>query len=176
MKQLHIHDRVLTLHGACTNGTSRVLTVALLQRLKMEAFILAPANCEVWSVIKILNAESIAPIKFLVSCASSHFPQNCHRAPVVQEIVCQVGATATDTRTQSKAHWQLWFIFSYTSRNYCPINVSVCIRTEGRRWVSHSTVIPIPGGRPLRPRGTKVGPMVWQMSQIQRWICWKIAQ
>ena len=30
--------------------------------------------------------------------------QNCHGAPVIQKIVRQVGAKATDTRTQSKAH------------------------------------------------------------------------
>ena len=30
--------------------------------------------------------------------------QNCHGAPVVQKIVCQVGTKATDTRTQSKIH------------------------------------------------------------------------
>ena len=38
----------------------RVLTVALLQQLKMEALIPAPADCEVWSVVKFLNAQSIA--------------------------------------------------------------------------------------------------------------------
>ena len=39
MKQLHVRDRAMTLHDACTSGTSRVLTVASLQRLKMEALI-----------------------------------------------------------------------------------------------------------------------------------------
>jgi hypothetical protein len=42
--------------GACTNGTSCVLTVASLQLLKMEALIPAPADCESRSVIKFLNA------------------------------------------------------------------------------------------------------------------------
>ena len=48
---------------ACTSGTSRVLTVASLQQLKMEALIPAPADCEVRSVIKFLNVQSIAPIE-----------------------------------------------------------------------------------------------------------------
>ena len=47
---------------ACTSGISRVLTVASLQRLKEEAHP-APAECAVWSVIKFLNAQSIAPIE-----------------------------------------------------------------------------------------------------------------
>ena len=42
-------------------------------------------------------------------------------------------------------HWQLWTIFSYTLRNSCKISVSILRLTERRRWVSHSTVIPIPG-------------------------------
>ena len=46
-----------------TACTSRVLTVTLLQWLKMGALIPAPADCEVQSMIKFLNAQSIAPIK-----------------------------------------------------------------------------------------------------------------
>ena len=38
---------VMTSYDACNSGTSRVLTVASLQRLKMEALIPAPADCEV---------------------------------------------------------------------------------------------------------------------------------
>ena len=37
MKLLHVHDRAKTLHEACISETSQVLTVASLQRLKMEA-------------------------------------------------------------------------------------------------------------------------------------------
>ena len=57
MKLLHVHDRVMTLHDACTSETSRVLTVASLQRLKMEALIPAPADFEVQSV-KFLKAQN----------------------------------------------------------------------------------------------------------------------
>ena len=53
--------KVMTSHDACTSGTSGVLTVASLQRLNMEALIPAPADREVWSLIKVLNAQSIAP-------------------------------------------------------------------------------------------------------------------
>ena len=45
----------MTSHDACTSGTSRVLTVSL-QRLKLEAHIPAPGNCEV----RFLNAHSTA--------------------------------------------------------------------------------------------------------------------
>ena len=50
----------MTSHDACTSRTSRVLTVASLKRLKLEALIPAPADCEVRSVIKFLNAEHSA--------------------------------------------------------------------------------------------------------------------
>ena len=49
---LCVRDRVMILHDASTSGTCRVLTVASLQRLKMEALIPAPADGEVRSVLK----------------------------------------------------------------------------------------------------------------------------
>ena len=58
MKFLRVCDREITSHGACTSGTSLVLTVASLQRLKMEALVPAPAG-----MIKRLNAQSIAQIE-----------------------------------------------------------------------------------------------------------------
>ena len=63
MKQLCVRSRVIMSHDAFTSGTSRVLTVILLQRLKMEVLIPSPADCEVRCVIKFLNAQSIAPIE-----------------------------------------------------------------------------------------------------------------
>ena len=62
-KRLCVRDRVMTLHDACTNRTSRVLTVASLQRLKMKVLIPAPADCEVRSVMKFLNAQSRSQIE-----------------------------------------------------------------------------------------------------------------
>ena len=51
-------------HDASTScRTSRVLKVASLEQLKTEALIPAPAYCEVRSVIKFLNAQSLAPIE-----------------------------------------------------------------------------------------------------------------
>ena len=48
---------------ACTKGTSQILTLASLQRLKMEALIAVPAYGEVRSVKKIFNTQSTAPIE-----------------------------------------------------------------------------------------------------------------
>ena len=62
-------------------------------------------------------------------------------------------------------------MFSYTTRNFCPVNFS---KWQRGRDKCH-TVVPIPGSKLLRYRDTKVGPTVWQTSQFQRWICWKIA-
>ena len=56
-------DRVMTSHDACTSGTSRVLTVASLKRLNMEALIPAPADCEVPSSIKFLKGQRLAPVE-----------------------------------------------------------------------------------------------------------------
>ena len=50
-------------HDACTSGTFQFLTVASLQRFKIEALIPAPASREMLSVIKFLNAQNLAPIK-----------------------------------------------------------------------------------------------------------------
>ena len=61
MKRLHVRDKVMTSHDACTSRTSPVLIVESLQRLKVEALIPTPADGEVRSVITFLNAQSIAP-------------------------------------------------------------------------------------------------------------------
>ena len=61
--RLSVRNRVTTSHGASTSGTSRVLTVASLQRLEIEALIPVPADCEMRSIIKFLNAQSISPIE-----------------------------------------------------------------------------------------------------------------
>ena len=47
--KLTVHVRVMTSHDASTSGTSLVFTVASLQRLKLEALIVAPADYEVRS-------------------------------------------------------------------------------------------------------------------------------
>ena len=129
MKRLR--DRVMTSHKACTSGTSRLLTVASLQQLKMKALIPAPTDCEVLSVIKFLNAQSIAPIEI-------------HRQ------LCQVYThTRLDGQHTSygnsagrclfiihpivRISRPVIFIFSYTSRNSCPVSVSVFIMAERRR-------------------------------------------
>ena len=111
MKRLCVHDRVMMSHDASTSGISRVLTVASLQRLKMEALIPAPADCEMRSVIKFLNAQSTGPMKI-------------HRQ------LCQVyGDTRLDGQHISSIHptartlRPVIFIFSYTSRNSCLVSV-----------------------------------------------------
>ena len=65
-------------------------------------------------------------------------------------------------------------IFSYTSRNSCPVSVSVFRMIERRRWVSHSSSNP--RRQPSTTQDTEDGPTVWHMSQFRSWICWKIAQ
>ena len=55
-------------HDACTSETSRVLTVASLQRLKMEALIPAPVDCEVRSVIKFWRTSGAGFLVSVLSC------------------------------------------------------------------------------------------------------------
>ena len=77
----------------------------------MEALIPAPANCEVLSSIKFLNAQAISPIEIHRQLCQQSFPadfpllvaQNCHGARVVQKTVHQVGAKV-NVRTRRKAH------------------------------------------------------------------------
>ena len=58
-------------HDSCTCGTSRVLTIASLQLLKMKALNPAPEDCEVRSVIKFLYSQSMAPIEIRQLCQQS---------------------------------------------------------------------------------------------------------
>ena len=112
VKRLRVCERVMTPHCACTSVTSRVLTVTSLQRFKVEALIPAPADGDVRSVMKFLNAGSIAPIEIHCRLCQHSFPanvpfvvsQNCNRSSVVQKIVRHVITKAIDTRTQSKTH------------------------------------------------------------------------
>ena len=129
-----VHDRVMTSHDPCTCRNSRVLTIASLQGLKMEALI--PVPTEVWSMINFLNAQSIVPIKIhhqlcevyghtrldgqLVSCRSS--------AGRCLIIIHPIAWTSCPVIA----------IFSYTSRNFCPDSISVFKITEWQRWVSQS--------------------------------------
>ena len=135
MKQLRVRDRAMLSHDACTSGTSQVLTIASLQRLKMEALIPAPTDSEVQSVMKFLNAQSIAAIEIRqMSQVHGHTQLNG------QHIFCKSSAIA-------QALYPVISIFSYTSRNSCPVRVSVF---QNNREVEMSvTVVPVSGGRLL---------------------------
>ena len=62
----------------CTSGTSRVLTVASSQRSKIETLIPAPADCEVRSVVKYLNAQSTAPFEIRQLCQFYDHTRSTH--------------------------------------------------------------------------------------------------
>ena len=53
----------MTSHDACISGTFRILAVASVQRLKLEALIPVSADGELRSVIKFLNVQTIALIE-----------------------------------------------------------------------------------------------------------------
>ena len=123
----------MTSHNAFTSGTSRVLTVASLQRLKVEALIPAPADCYVRSVVKSLNTQSLAPIEIHRQLCQVYG----HTRLDGQHISCR-GSSGRYLiiRRIARTSRPVISVFSYTSRNFCPVIVSVFRMTERRRWLS----------------------------------------
>ena len=123
MKRLHVHDRVMTSYDACTSRISQVLPIASLQRLKIEALIPAPANCEVQCEIKFLNTQSIAPIKIHRQLCQVYGHTSLDRRHISCRslagrcliIIHPIGHTSCPVNS----------IFSYTSRNSCPVRMTV---------------------------------------------------
>ena len=162
----------MTSHDSFTSVSSRVATVKSLLLLKMEAFIPAPADCDVRSVIKFLNAQSIVTIEIhrqlcqvygLTRLVGQHISCRCSagRYLFVIHLIARISRPVIS-------------IFPYISRYSCLVSVSVFRMTERHRWVSHS------GSNPRRhtstTQDTKVGPTVRQMSQFLKWMCWNITQ
>ena len=98
----------------------------------MEALIPAPADCEVRSVIKFLNAQSMALIEIHRQLCQVYG----HTRLDGQHISCRGSARKSLIihHPISRTSRPVISIFSYTSRNSCPI--SVFRMTERRRWVS----------------------------------------
>ena len=137
MKHLHVGDRVMISHDACISGTSRVLTVASLQRLKLEALTPALADFEVRSVIKCLDAQRIASIEIHrwlchIWLNGQHFS---YRSLAVRCLII-IHAIVRISRP-------VIFIFS---RNSCLMSVGVFRMRERGRDDCH-TVVSIPGVR-----------------------------
>ena len=111
VKRLRVRDRVMTSHDACTIRTFRVLTLASLQRLKLEALIPTPAGCEVRSVIKFLSAQSIAPIEIHRQLQQVYG----HTRLDGQHISCRSSTgSSTIIHPITRTSHPVIFIFSYT--------------------------------------------------------------
>ena len=157
VKRLRVCDRVMASHDACTSETSRVLTVASLQRLKMEALIPEPDDCEVRSVIKFLNAQSKAPIEihrqlWARSMATHGSTVNTSPAGV------QLDGVLTSSTLQAGPCAQ-WFPSFLTSREI-PVR-SASAFSKWRR-----------GGDECHS-GYKSWSHGMTKSQFRRWVCWK---
>ena len=100
----------------------------------MEALIPASAESEVRPMIKFLNAQSIAPIE--------NHQQLCqvygHTRLDDQQISCKSSAERCliIIHPIDRTSLPLISIFSYTSRNSCPVSVSIFRMTESRKGVS----------------------------------------
>ena len=140
-----------------------------------------------WSAVcdKVLKEQSIAPIKMHRQlCQQSflaYFPllaaQNCHGTCFSENCAsggCQSKWYHNTKQSAWSQHWQCG------QSTLTPQEIPVRSASEFSEWqrggVEGHTMVPIPGGRLLRQRYTKVCPTVWKVPQFRRWICWKIAQ
>ena len=123
------------------------------------------------------NSSSVVP-----EVISRRFPAPCctklSLSTCWSENCAPVSANATDTRTQSNEHGLS--IGNCDQSTLTPQEIPVRSASAFSEWQRGGdecyTVVPIPCGRLLLPRDTKVGLAVWQMSHFPRWVCWKIAQ
>ena len=139
----------MTSHDEFTSGISRVLTVSSLQRLKLEALIPAPADFKVRSVIKLLKNKRRGKLSADTVLQDNARPHTVRR----HHISCRSSAgRCLIIHPIVRTSRPVISIFSYTSRNSCPICFSVF------KWHRDGdecrALAPIPGGRHLRPRDT----------------------
>ena len=128
---LHLRDRVMTSHDTWTSGTSRVLTIPSLHRLKLEAAFPAPANYEVRFLIKPFRTSGAGCLVPVLSCCTITLGNtrldglhNCCRSKARRCLI--IHPIARISRP-------VLSIFSYKSRNSCPVSVNVSRMTERRR-------------------------------------------
>ena len=145
-------------HDACTSGTSRVLTVAPLQLLKMEALIPAHADCEVWSVIEVLKSQSIAlnEIHRQLCQVYGHTRLDC------QHLSNRglAGKCLFTIHSIARTSHPVISIFSYTSRNSCLVGVSgggdECDSGSNPRRQTSKTNVSIPEVNMLKNSSTSI--------------------
>ena len=137
----------MTWHDARTSGTSRVFTVASLQRLKVESLIPAPADCEVLSVMKFLNAQIIAPIEIHRQLCQVYVPNGMSKQ------MCVAGADnlqQVDTMCLRRL-WEnaLWRIITTQFRDsaviLCRFPTHCCTKFSWSTFCSENCA---PGGLP----------------------------
>ena len=161
----------MTSHDTCTSGTFRVLTVASLLWLKIEAPIPEPADCEVLSVIKFLNAQNPTSIE-----NHRHLCQVYGHIRLVGQHISfrsSAGRCLIIILPWTGSHAK-WFTFFLTPQEIPVRSTSAFSKSQRGGNECHG------GSNPRRQTSTthdtKVGPTVWQMSQFRWWMCWGIAQ
>ena len=102
--------------------------------MKIVALIPAPAECEVQSAIKFLNAQSIVPIEIHRRLRQVYG----HTRLEGQHISCRssAGMHLTIIHPIARTSRLVISIFSYISRNYCPVSVSVFRMKGSQRRLS----------------------------------------
>ena len=137
----------MTLHDAWTSGTSRVLTVATLQRLKMDALIPAPAG---WGAVSDKVFECIEPSadRNSSTAVSSLWPHKARRS----------------THLLQEFGWEVFNHHPLCSPDLAPsyFHLFLCVKKflsgqrqrfqNDREAEMSATVVPIPGGKFLGHR------------------------
>ena len=157
-------------HDACISGTSRVVTVASLQRLKGSSY---SSTRRLWSAAcdKVFECTEHGTDRKSSSAVLGLWPYTARRSTnLLQEFGREMFNHPLHRLDLSLCDFHLHL----TSRN--SFSGQHKRFQNDRESETSVTVVSIPGGKLLLHTDTKVGPMVWQMSQLRRSICWKIAQ
>ena len=172
MKRLRVRDSVMTSHDACTSGTLRVLTVASLERLKMETY---SSTRRLWSDVPVYDK--------VFECTEHIADRNSSALPGLLPHTAR-----RSTHLLQEFGWEVFNHHPSYSPDLAPSDIHLFLhlkkflyrqrqRFQNDREAEMSvTVVPIPSGRLLRHRIQKIVPMVRQMFQFRRWICWKIVR
>ena len=123
--------RLMTSHVACTSETSRVFTVSSLQQLKLEALIPAHADFEVRWLIKVLKNKRHGMLSAGVALLHDKaWPHMARRSYIFYR---SSAGRCVIIHPISRTSRPVTSIFSYVSRNFCSVSISVFRMTERRR-------------------------------------------
>ena len=161
MNRLLVRGRVMRSHDGCTSWTSRILTVASLQRFE-DGGSYSTAR-RLWNVVCFTLFECTEHSADRNS--SSAVPDLCpHTARRSTHLLQEFGWEVFNHPPYSRTSRPVISIFSYNSRNSSSVSVRGFTMTGGDQllqWLEFQVA-------DFYDTDTKCGPTVWQMSQLRR--------